>query len=1498
MPGPIKPPTKPPASKGGRPAVAAKMPSTRDDGFPVVGIGASAGGLAACRRLLDALPDGHGIAFILVQHLDPTHESLMVDLLAGHTGMSVQQAVDGMTVEPDHLYAIPPGAYLAVRSGRLQLSEPSAPHGARMPFDFLLHSMAEEYGPRAVCVVLSGSGADGSLGLQAINRAHGFIIAQNPEEAEFDGMPRSAIRTGDVDIVLPIAEIPEAIRGYASFLSEATPTSRVTDAGHFANDGTDDIESRQLQEHLGQIIDLLRTQTVHDFSLYKPGTLQRRIDRRMAMVSLPAGSTARYLDMLRQTPSELELLAKDLLIHVTSFFRDPKVFDLLSSDILPGLLSRRDNIEPLRLWVAGCSTGEETYSLAILLLEQLEASKRVVRLQLFASDIDAEAIATAREGLYPATIAEQVSPERLARFFSRESGGYRVLPELRAIVVFTVQDVLADPPFSRLDMISCRNLLIYLRPEAQAKVISIFHFALRQDGILLLGNSETSGRNHRSFEVINKTARLYRHISRGGPEETAIAITPSDGQQRTRLRLSPGRMASRTASLADLCRRLVLEAYAPAAILINSKHECLYSLGPIHRYLRMAPGLPNHDVLEMSRPGMRTQLREAIKQAGATKTRVISGGHVAVHGDVDSFNIEVHPVPSDELDLLLLCFVDTPTPQAGSHAPIIDSERPRIAELEHQLEVSRSDLHNAIRNLEISSEEQSEINEEALSVNEEYQSTNEELLASKEELQSLNEELTALNGQLQETLERQRTTADDLQNVLFSTDVATLFLDTGLNIRFFTPATRALFNVIPGDIGRPIADLNSLAIHGSMPDEARAVMAGAASWELEVQMPSGVWFNRRILPYRTHDNAVAGVVITFTDITERKRVAKDLERVARDLEQAKLSADIANHAKSRFLAAASHDLRQPLQTLALLSGVLAKTVVLAQSKALVARLDEALGGISGMLNTLLDINEIETGSVHAEMSDFPINTLLDRLRDQFSFHAEAQHLKLHVVPCSVEVHSDPRLLEQMIRNLLANALKYTSQGKVLLGCRRHPGMLSIEVWDTGIGIPESEHKAIFNEYHQLNNAERERSRGLGLGLSIVQQLGKFLGHSVRVRSVPGKGSGFSIEIPMPDLSPPLAARTSSASHDIHPMPPGHRTADILLIEDDLSVRDLLAQLLASEGHRITAASDGTAAINLVKNGTISPDLILTDYNLPNGMDGVKVTATLRGLLARRVPVIVLTGDISKETLRHIASHDSVQLNKPIKPAELSTVIQRLLPLPGALPPPVFRPTAPPVPDAVAPAERVHPAKSPQSATIFVIDDDKAVCDAMRMVFELEGYAIETFGSAEEYLGKTHLQTVGCLLIDAYLPGMDGLDLLKKLIAEKHHLPAIMITGRSDVGMAVDAMKAGAADFIDKPVSTVELLDSVARALDRARDSSKAQAWQENASQHIAGLTERQRQVMDMVLAGHPSKNIAADLGISQRTEENHRASIMRKTGSKSRPALARLALAAGTEKSE
>ena len=991
-----------------------------------------------------SLPAGSGMACILVQHLDPTHESMMVELLAGHTSMNVRQATNGMPVECEQLYIIPPGSYLSVGNGALHLSQPQARHGARLPFDFLLHSLADEYGARAICVILSGTGADGSLGLKAVKEKFGLVIAQDPEEAGYDGMPRSAIATGAVDLVLPVAEIPEALIKYGRqmALTRAHGGSVPQDAEH---------------GWLPEIIDLLRTRTNHDFRLYKPGTLQRRIERRMAMAAIETDDMDRYLGMLRSDTGELDLLAKDLLINVTSFFRDPKVFDLLAKKIVPDMVRGHSPDQPLRLWIAGCSTGEETYSLVMLFQEEITAAKRNVKLQVFASDVDPDAVAKAREGLYPETIEADVSPARLVRFFSKEGNCYRILPELRAAVVFTVQDVLADPPFSRIDLVSCRNLLIYLRPEAQAKVVSLFHFSLRENGILLLGSSETAGDVDGRFEVIAKSERLYRHIGHKRPGELGFAMGAGD-DMRALARAGQSQTTSRQTALAELCRRLVIEAYAPAAVLINRKHECLYSLGPTDRYLHVASGYPTHDLLAMARHGMRTRLRSAIQQVSQENLRIIiAGGRVNHNGYTVSFNIDVQPVQSEDEELLLICFVDEPKHEPKRGGAVKPGDVPRIASLEQELEATKTELQGAIRSLEVSIEEHRAINEEALSVQEEYQSTNEELVTSKEELQSLNEELTALNSQLQETLERQRTTSNDLQNVLYSTDVATLFLDTDLNIRFFTPATKALFSVIASDVGRPLADLTSLAADSALLSDAGTVLRTREPLEREIEARTGAWYIRRILPYRTQDDGVEGVVITFADITERRRAADELEAAKRLAEQ-------ANSAKSHFLAAASHDLRQPLQTLVLIQDLLAKSVEGERARKLVARLDETLSAMAGMLNTLLDVNQIEAGTVQAETVYFPINDLIERMRDEFSYHTRAKGLAFRVVPCGLSIRSDPRLLEQMIRNLLSNAIKYTGHGKVLLGCRRRDGMLSIEVWDTGIGIADEDLQAIFEEY--------------------------------------------------------------------------------------------------------------------------------------------------------------------------------------------------------------------------------------------------------------------------------------------------------------------------------------------------------------------------------------------------------------------------------------------------
>ena len=1033
-------------------------------------------------------------------------------------------------------------------------------------------------------------------------------------------------------------------------------------------------------------------------------------------------------------------------------------------------------------------------------------------------------------------------------------------------MVFTVQDVLADPPFSRLDMVSCRNLLIYLLPEAQQRVFSLFHFALRKNGVLLLGNAENVPESDQHFETISKSAHLFRHVGRHRPGEHRFSVNPRETAWGT-ARNATTPVVSRQSLLADLVRKLVIDAHSPAAVLINRKFECLYLLGPTERFLHVAPGHPTFDLLAMALPAIRARLRATILRAMQGSTRIIApGGEIERDGHFLPFSIDIQPVTSEGRDLLLVCFIEAVRSEPARGKAVHDATHDIT--LERELEAARADLQSAIHDLQISAEDQKSINDEASSLNEELQSTNEELLTSKEELQSLNEELTALNTQLHEALERQRTTSNDLQNVLNSTNVATVFLDTDLKIRFFTPSTRSLFHVIPGDIGRPLADLTSLSADGALLTDARTVLQSLEPVEREIESVGGQWYIRRVLPYRTEDLGVEGVVITFVDSTERRRAADALVAAKRD-------AELSSVAKSRFLAAASHDLRQPLQSLSLLSGVLARNIRdhrYDEALALVGRMDETSAAMSSMLNALLDITQIDGGTVAPEITTFSLGELFQRLHTEFAEQADAQGISLRHVPSSQMLQTDRHMLGQMIRNIVANALKYTRLGKVLIGCRHRAGSVSIEVWDTGIGIPAGELDAIFEEYHQIDNGVRERNRGLGLGLSIVQRLARVLGLHVRVRSQIGRGSVFSIDIRVPAEVPPpakpVAAVESGQSH--------HRnTGAILIVEDDPEVRELLGMLLKGKGHHITMAPDGNAALTLLERGMIRPDLLLADFNLPNGINGLQLAAKVRLRLQRELPVIILTGDMTAGTMRDIARQNCSQLNKPVKVRELSQAIEAFLPERSA--------------------SMLHPGaggKETQQATIFVVDDDPQICEAMRTVFEDNGQAVEVYATAEAFLLAYQPGRPGCLLVDAYLPGLSGLDLLQRLHDVKQPPPAVMITGHSDVQMVVQAMKAGAVDFIEKPVGRDDLVGSVERALGLSRDAGKLAARQDEAASHIASLTPRQREIMDMVLAGHPSKNIAADLDISQRTVENHRAEIMRRTGAKSLPALARIAISA------
>ncbi len=609
-------------------------------------------------------------------------------------------------------------------------------------------------------------------------------------------------------------------------------------------------------------------------------------------------------------------------------------------------------------------------------------------------------------------------------------------------------------------------------------------------------------------------------------------------------------------------------------------------------------------------------------------------------------------------------------------------------------------------------------------------------------------------------------------------------------------------------------------------------------------------------------------MITFTNISDRKGIASALEA-------AKAQAETANIAKSRFLAAASHDLRQPLQSLALIHGLLAKHVQSEKGKQLIERFGQVLFTINSMMNTLLDINQIEAGVVVPQLINFPVNDLLNRMRDDFLPNAQLQKLELRVVKSSRTIRSDPRLLEQIIRNLISNALKYTQRGKILIGCRQRHGKLSIEIWDTGIGIPKEQLQAIFREYHQINNDARERNHGLGLGLAIVQRLGALLGHPIGVRSRLGRGSVFAIEV---ELTREAAPPTALPPPVFGVAPAALRTGRVVIVEDDPTIRDLLAMHLVSDGHEVEVFKDGPSALKSQTNARTAPDLLLADYNLPNKLDGLALAGQMRALYGASFPTIILTGDVSRETLQRIASAGAVHRNKPVSMRDLSETIQTLLSLPKVSPAAAF-------PSETA-ATRKH-------GHILIVDDDPQVRESLCAALRDAGWQATDFETGEALMASAELAAGDCLLLDAYLPGMSGLELLDRLRVAGNTTPAIMITGHSDVTIAVAAMKAGAFDFIEKPVHLSNLLACVERARAVEREASLDHDRRLAAQTTLAQLTPRQREIMARVLDGQPSKNIAADLQISQRTVENHRAAIMRRTGSASLAALARLDFMAG-----
>ena len=893
-------------------------PERASGAFPIVGIGASAGGLAAFEAFFSGMPAdaATGMAFVLVQHLAPDHESLLTELIRRCTPMAVTEVADGMVVQVNCVYVIPPGRDMALLNGTLQLLEPAEPRGQRLPIDFFFKSLAHDQHERAIGIVLSGTGSDGTQGVRAIKGAGGMVMAQNTASTEFDGMPRSAVATGLVDFELPPAEMPAQLLAYTAHAysgksaTAATPGPRADSA-------------------MNKIFVLLRSQTGHDFSLYKPSTIHRRIERRMAVHRI--GGIDDYQRYLQKVPAEVQALFRDLLIGVTSFFRDRDAFAVLQEQGIPQLFANKPPGEPVRVWTTGCSTGEEAYSIAMLLVEHMETLESRHSWQMFATDIDPQAIATARTGLYPASIAADVTPERLARFFTLEPGGdrYRIHKGIRDLLVFSEQDVIKDPPFSRLDLITCRNLLIYMGVELQKKLIPLFHYALRPGGWLFLGTSEGVGEFDALFAALDRKAKLYqrkedrlvqRRLPLGSflppltpqtlPAASANASDASDAPavQQVRDALDSASATRDTRkwtgppgrSLRETTEQALLAQLVAAGALVNSAGDILYLHGRSGLFLEPSPGEAGiNNILKMAREGLRRDLSLSLQQAARLHETVQCRGlSVKTNGHFTSVDLTVRPVigggratAASPLYLVVLqeasIGADVPPPDtpnddllaATASRGLLPDADPRIAALKAELRAKEDHLQSAYEQLETSAEELKSSNEEMQSVNEELQSTNEELETSKEELQSVNEELATVNTELQTKVTDLSRANNDMNNLLAGTGIGTVFVDHQLRILRFTPAASAIINLIPTDVGRPVSHIASnLSAYGDLVADVRAVLRTLVPREVEVGTHDGRHYTLRIQPYRTLDNVIEGAVISFIDISEMKITQDALRR--------------------------------------------------------------------------------------------------------------------------------------------------------------------------------------------------------------------------------------------------------------------------------------------------------------------------------------------------------------------------------------------------------------------------------------------------------------------------------------------------------------------------------------------------------------------------------------------------------------------------------------------
>ncbi|KPG97673.1 chemotaxis protein [Pseudomonas sp. RIT-PI-q] len=1361
------------------PEQMARSPSTLD--FPVVGIGASAGGLQAIRLFFENMPQDNGMAFVIILHLSPDHESIADKIIQESTNMPVLQVTETVPIEKNRVYVISPAQRLTMNDGFLEVSTPDSRESRHASIDLFFRDLADVHRERAFWVVLSGTGSDGAVGLSRIKEQGGITLAQAPEDAEFDGMPRAAIETHMVDLVLPVVDMPQKLLELWRNSQEISlPTVNEPEQQTIA--ALSEREAVVAEQLLHDVLIQLRTGTGHDFKHYKRATVLRRIERRMQVTAQP--DLRAYYNYLQSNPEETKALLGDMLIGVTNFFRDREAFEALERDVVPQLVSAAVSAHPekeeIRVWSAGCSTGEEAYSLAMLLNDQLQLDNSAASMQLFATDIDERAISVGRAGLYPQAIITDVPPTRLRHYFIKEDDHYRIRKELREKVLFAKHSLLSDPPFSQIDLIVCRNLLIYLDREVQREILQMFHFALRPGGFLFLGSSESADACHELFAPVDKRNRIFR--AKTGANSRRTPTMPRGGYVRSNMsREAPQSSVPRKLSFADIHQR-ALEQSAPPSVIVDANADILHMSESAGRFLRHVGGELSRNLLTLILPELRLEIRTTLFQVQQSGLPVKSR-EVPIKRDDRRYLIDLvaHPYKDEESDgdYVLVIFEEVEVdPSESPSTTSLQTESQVLSNLERELQRTKLHLQDTIEQSEISSEELKASNEEMQAINEELRSATEELETSKEELQSINEELLTVNFELKTKVEETDKINDYLTNLIASTDIATVFVDRSMRIKWFTPRATDIFSMLPVDTGRSLLDITHRLHYDNLAGDAALVFESLNMIEREVSSTDNRWYIARLLPYRSSEDHIDGTVLTFIDITKRRAAEEELRlgeermrlvaestrdyaiitldeqgiitswnkgaelifgyskseaegayydfifsaedrasgvpenellavrthgrsederwhlhkdgsrffcsgevtllrgdnlqgyvKIARDLtghkrqheEQSQQLAETrnTNYLKDEFFAVMSHELKHPLNLIQL-NAELLRRLPLTKSAPPAARavntICDAVNSQARIIDDLLDVARVRTGKLKLQPVAMDLTSVL---RDIHTVVLNDQHdvtLEL-LVPCDpLMVHADPTRLEQIIWNLVNNALKFTPpKGRVQLIASQSGNMARLDVKDNGAGIAPENLDHVFDLFSQAEKQHATHNReGLGIGLSLVRQLTEAQRGSVEVSSAGvGTGCTFSVYLPL--------ARTESEALSSIPVEDASGRLSgltILLVDDSADVLETLKMLLEMEDAQVVAFDRPVAALDAAKITRF--DLIISDLGMPV-MNGHELMSALRQLpLVKDVPAIALTGygaqsDIQKSRQSGFDQH----IGKPVSYDELIETIEAL-----------------------------------------------------------------------------------------------------------------------------------------------------------------------------------------------------------------------------------------------